>query len=360
MKVSVRFFVLLFCCFSFAGIAQQGSPLTQSTPTLGGSAGAPGADRRITLDVVVTDRSGKPVPGLQQADFTLLDNKQPQPIVDFRAADGSNRAADPPLQSIVIFDSLNAPFEYVSYQGEQLKGYLQRGGGELPLRTSLVFLTDTSTGQSAVTQDGNTLVEAMNAKGVGLRSIRRSAGFYGAVERANISSSALDKLVAYESTQPGRKLVVWLGPGWPFLTGPNVQLTGQAQDALFHAIVSQSTGMRKARVTLYSVDSPSRNDPLDREFYFERFVKGVPSANKVQNGNFAVQVLAVQSGGRVLNTNSAIADSISSCLEDGKVYYTLSFDSPAAKHPNEYHSLQIKMGKPGLAARTRTGYYAQP
>ena len=35
----------------------------------------------------------------------------------------------------------------------------------------------------------------MNSKGFGLRTIRRSAGFYGAVERANISSSALDKLV---------------------------------------------------------------------------------------------------------------------------------------------------------------------
>ena len=88
MKVSVRFFVLLFCCFSFAGIAHQDVPQGQITPTPGGSAGAPGADRRITLDVVVTDHSGKPVPGLQQQDFTLLDNKQPQPIVDFRAADG--------------------------------------------------------------------------------------------------------------------------------------------------------------------------------------------------------------------------------------------------------------------------------
>ena len=118
--------------------------------------------------------------------------------------------------------------------------------------------------------------------------------------------------------------------------------------------------MRLARVTLYSVDSPSRNDPLDREFYFEGFVKGVTSANKVQNADFSVQVLAVQSGGRVLNTNSDIGGSIASCLDDAKVYYTLSFDSPAAKHPNEYHSLQIKMGKPGITARTRTGYYAQP
>ena len=229
--------------------------------------GAPGTDRRISLDVVVTDHSGKPVPGLQQQDFTLFDDKQPQPIVDFRAADGSNRAADPSVQSIVLVDSINAPFEDVSFQGEQLKGYLQRGGGELPLPTSLVFLTDASANQSAITQDGNVLVNSMNSNAFGLRTIRRAAGFYGAVERANISSTALDKLVSYETTQPGKKLLIWLGPGWPFLTGPNVQLTRQNQEALFRAIVSLSTGMRLAGVTLYSVDSPSRNDPLTRESY---------------------------------------------------------------------------------------------
>ena len=138
--------------------------------------GAPGTDRRISLDVEVTDHSGKPVPGLQQQDFTLFDDKQPQPIVDFRAADGSNRAADPSVQSIVLVDSINAPFEDVSFQGEQLKGYLQRGGGELPLRTSLVFLTDASANQSAITQDGNVLVNSMNSNAFGLRTIRRAAG----------------------------------------------------------------------------------------------------------------------------------------------------------------------------------------
>ena len=115
--------------------------------------------------------------------------------------------------------------------------------------------------------------------------------------------------------------------------------------------MSLSTGMRLAGVTLYSVDSPSRNDPLLGESFYGAYVKGVTSANKVQNADFSVQVLAVQSGGRVLNTHSDIGGSIASCLDDAKVYYTLSFDAPPAKHPNEYHSLQIKMGKPGLAAR---------
>lgn len=34
-----------------------------------------GTDRRIPLNVVVTDKSGKPVAGLQQQDFTALDDK---------------------------------------------------------------------------------------------------------------------------------------------------------------------------------------------------------------------------------------------------------------------------------------------
>jgi hypothetical protein len=41
---------------------------------------ASSTDRHIVLDMVVTDKSGKPVAGLQQQDFTLLDNKQPRKI----------------------------------------------------------------------------------------------------------------------------------------------------------------------------------------------------------------------------------------------------------------------------------------
>jgi hypothetical protein len=68
----------------------------------------------------------------------------------------------------------------------------------------------------------------------------------------------------------------------------------------------------------------------------------------------------VQSGGRVLNTSNDVGNSIATCLADAKVFYTLSFDAPVGNFPNEYHSLQVKVGKPGLTARTRTGYYAQP
>jgi hypothetical protein len=62
---------------------------------------------RIRLDVVVTDASGKPVSGLPDKDFTLLDNGQPQKIVSFQAFDGINRQPDPPVEVILVIDELN-------------------------------------------------------------------------------------------------------------------------------------------------------------------------------------------------------------------------------------------------------------
>lgn len=45
----------------------------------------------INLDVVVTPQSGAPISGLEQRDFTILDNKVPQTITSFRALRGREK-----------------------------------------------------------------------------------------------------------------------------------------------------------------------------------------------------------------------------------------------------------------------------
>ena len=70
--------------------------------------------------------------------------------------------------------------------------------------------------------------------------------------------------------------------------------------------------------------------------------------------------LAVQSGGRVLNSSNDITAEIAKCTADAEAFYVLSFEAAHADHANEYHAIDVKVDKPGTKARTRTGYYAQP
>jgi len=345
---------------SAKGFAQQGiSPAQATPPDQRPAALAPRTDRHITLDIVVTDRSGKPVPGLQQQDFTILDNKQPRTVLSFSPLDAASKAADRPLQAVVLVDEVNTPYQGLATERQQLEEFLRRDRGELPVPMSLILFPDMSEGQTVVTRDGNALADSLNSMQLGLRTHTRSQGYYGGTESRQVSVNALGRIASYEATQPGRKLLIWLGPGWPLLEGPVVGLSSRDQEALFRIVVRVSTLLREARVTLYNINPPGTTGSL-ASFYYENFLKGVGSAKKVQNGNLALQVLAVQSGGRVLNASNDVAASAASCLEDAKAFYTLTFDAPVADHPNEYHNLQVKIGKPGLTARTRTGYYAQP
>ncbi len=89
-------------------------------------------------------------------------------------------------------------------------------------------------------------------------------------------------------------------------------------------------------------------------------MKGVPSAKSVSPPDLSLQVLATQTGGRVLVNGNDIANQLQSCVDDASAFYVLSFQGATAEQPDQYHAIELKIDKPGLTARTRTGYYAQP
>jgi VWFA-related protein len=363
-------FFFLPCFLSFTAVAQENTPTAQPAAPAPVPSSTPGVappvvnrpkdDHLISLDVVVTDKSGTPIPGLKQQDFVVFDSKQQQTIVSFRAAEESKDAE--PVQVILLIDGVNSGLQSVNIGRMGLEKFLRRDGGKLELPTSLVLFSDTSTQvQPRPTRDGNGLAGALQSNPSGIRAIGNSAGFYGATERLDLSLRALEGLIAFELKQPGRKLLVWMSPGWPLITGPGIDPTAKAQAWMFNAIVSFSKELRDARMTIYSIDPLGMSDALSgRTFYWQNFVKGVPFAKKVEGGNLALQVLATQSGGRVLNSSNDLDNLIASCMADARAYYTLSFDAPRADHANEYHAIEVKVDKPGLTARTRTGYYAQP
>jgi hypothetical protein len=95
---------------------------------------APGSvpEGKIKIDVVVTDGSGRPVAGLEQKDFTLLDNKKPRPILSFRAVDGMEGAgkSDPPVEVVLLIDVTNTSLRVVGNERYQIENFLRRNGGK--------------------------------------------------------------------------------------------------------------------------------------------------------------------------------------------------------------------------------------
>jgi VWFA-related protein len=320
------------------------------------------ANPQITLAVQITDKSGAPVRGLQMHDLTLFDDKLPQNILSFHAVDRSASASDdPPLEIILVVDAVNAPFRAVGYERDEIRKFLLQNGGKFAQPVSLLIFADAGSKiQGNPSRDGNALAALYDQYETGLRSINRSQGFYGATERFDMSLNTIHSLAAYEATRPGRKLMIWISPGWPLLSGPNIELTRKEEQQLFNSIVSLSNELRAAGVTLYSIDPLGLADFGVRTSYYEEFLKGVASPQHAQAGDLGLQVLAVQTGGRALNTSNDITAAITACAADADAFYVLSFEAPRADHADEYHSLSVTVDRPGVTARTRTGYYAQP
>lgn len=167
-----------------------------------------------------------------------------------------------------------------------------------------------------------------------------------------MSMRALQQLTTLEASHPGRKMILWVSPGWPLLTGPAVQLDQKQQQHLFAAIVEASTELRRTRITLYNIKPLGATENTLRTFYYEQFVKGITKPYQVNVGNLSLQVLAVQSGGLVLSSSNDISAMLEQAFRDADAWYEISFQ-PASAEPNEYHQIEVRVDKPGLIARTR-------
>jgi VWFA-related protein len=342
--------LLSFAALPFCSIAQT------VVPHPAGAAAT--AAKRITIDVVVDQKNAKlpPASGLRESDFSLLDNKTPRPFTSFRAVSMGQE----PVRVVLLVDDVNIRLDGLANERNRISEFLKANGGHLAHPTTIAILTDTGLQlQEGFSTDGNAMSEALEKQNIGMRTIRDDTGIYGAEDRMNISLNALRNLAAHEAQEHGRTILLWVSPGWPLLSGPGVQLSGKNQEAIFNNVVGLSTQLREAHVTLYAIDPIGANEGLGRTFYYQEFLKGISKSSQVDIGDLSLQVLAMQSGGLALNSNDT-AGLLTKSVADLDNYYEISFEPAPAETRDTYHHLEITVDKPGLTARTRDGYYAQP
>ncbi len=310
----------------------------------------------MRLDVIVTDAAGNPVPGLEAKDFTLTDNNQAQKIASFHAGDSPSGTADSQVSLFLMMDTVNSGLVDVGFMREEVEKFLRQNSGRLAQPTTVLIFTDSGfevVGKTSL--DGNMLADAVHAVKPVVHTIHSAAGGEALLERFQLSGRALGAITAREVPVPGRKMMVWIGPGWPVMRREDLNYNARSHELNFDAIASLTNHLRQARMLLCSAGGGT-------EFSVQDLLKPVKSPKEASSGNLAVQVLAIQSGGRTLDAGnrSRPAEQLNTCVQEIGAYYTLTFDPPQGEKAFTYHALRMTVDKPGLKVNTTAGYYSEP
>ena len=342
-------------------------------------------EHHVILNVLVADRSGKPVTGLSQNDFTVLDNGQPRKLDSFRTVEGSNGIA--PVRVILMLDAVNNSPKDVAADRKGVEQFLARSQGEFAYPTSVGILTGAGTRVSQPSRDRDVVAGQLRLLTRNVRSFDCEVAGNGgdtvigqdisAVpdldaphidpkaaclnQRFLQSVSALKRFAVEQQDEQGRAILIWISAGWPLLLNREFRedTTGLKQN-LFDNLVLISNALREGQVTLDTVFSPDLFRRVElRTDHDNRLFNGVPREDEMTASSLGLQMIAHQSGGLVLIDGKDLAAEIARCVDDAQSYYALSFDSPPAGKPGEFHSLEVKTSDPSLTVRTDTVYYAE-
>jgi VWFA-related protein len=324
----------------------------------------------IQLDVVVTGESGAPVVGLNARDLSLLENGQAQKILSFQAFDGVTAKADPPVQIILVLDTIQLPEELARKERIAVESFLRKNGGKLERSTSIYWLTDLGLWTVAHPSDDGRVM-ARDIEHSDIRLVRPVVGSrLAGIPRSSTAPDpapesalkALGQIASGARRVPGRKLLIWIGPGTGMGSGAgNMTIADLGErnsrpQKPFYTVCWFSALLRDARVTLYSLAVGE----MEPNLQYKSHLGGVEFPQKAGYPNLDRKVLAVQSGGRVMDESFDLVKEIEDCVRGADAFYTLTFDPAHANRTDEYHEIKVEVDRPGLTARTNTGYYDQP
>jgi VWFA-related protein len=320
--------------------------------------------RNVILDVVVTDKKGNVVTGLTRNDFVIREDSAPQEIQSFDAVNAGTSAEDATPHTILLIDELNTHFQDMVYAQYSVDRLLRHDGTKLQQPTALYLLTNNGLRVLQPYTRDSAAIDAAFRSYRPILSWRLRPNFYLALDRINISMSALQQIAIASTGTPGHKNIVWISPGLPIFSALQWDSDGQKQ--LFDSIRRLSDQLLKARISIYSIDPRGvQANPAaaiaSNNLAYAAYLNGLSHANDAAFGNLAIQTLATQTGGHVFYGRNDVDREIATSLTDGNTYYTLAYSPSNKNFHGEFRKIRISViGRPDLKIQTRDGYYALP
>jgi VWFA-related protein len=366
-------------CLAAVAVAQETNVLRVNT-------------RLVEVDVVVHSK-GRAVADLGQDDFRVFDNGKPQKVAAFniissRTTPGqsiplpagavSNRLTaegqEPAGITIVLYDLLNTALEDQSWARQALVHYvdtLQSGDhfALYSLNKTLSVIQDftddperirraarRATPGASTDRTADDLATELLASAPDLGDDIANAMQQNAImsmqdmaqiNRAVITTKAMELIAKHLQGLPGRKKLIWISSSFEAQTTDIRTHNGQQTiehkefgNEINHAVHA----LNDANVAVYAIDPTPLKPPPDPGLF--------------RPGIAAMNIFAGGTGGQAFYMINDVADAINTAVEDSEVTYALGFYPVDIKLDGSYHSLSVKVDRPGVNLRHRKGYYA--
>ena len=359
--------------------------------------------RETFVDIVVTDAKGRPVHGLKQSDFTILedgkemspksfeehrsDDISPSPIAailnlppnTFTNLNPTPTKAGPP--NILLIDSLNIQGQEQGMVWKQVLEFINK----IPPGTRMAVFSLTSSHLSILqgfTTDPELLKAAINSKKLLPMPSALEDPFQDpflntdlgppwfivdqegdmAAMRAQYELSGMTQIARYLSGIPGRKNLIWFTGSFPlqfpefpdngaFPPHPGESTRAQSYD-LSAEMKSATDLLARAHVAVYPIDGRGLQVlPLG----------GFVGANRndmniMEHGT--MDDIADQTGGKAFYNTNGFTEAVEQAIDNGSNFYTLTYVPTNHALDTRFRKITVKVNQPGLHLTYRDGYYA--
>jgi len=350
----------------------------------------------VTLDVAVVDNRGRPVTDLTQDDFEVQENGVPQTVATFLpvhvtppppttavweqsvSSDVVVNDRDESRLIVLVIDDATLPFDQWMFQATKTaaRTFIEQLGPAD--RAAVVFTRDNRHAQDFTT-DKSKLRAAVertsmgflgagpvnsllgNAKGPRAGSLRSDLYYY----RSSVET--LVQVAEYLAVVPlRRKAVVWLSIGAPMSTEVLAEVTligggaspddNAAQQALLRSLRRALDRAQRANVAIFPI-SPAGLDGIGA---YNRRNREAPLGGGVGGFNDFLLTVAENTGGRAVININDLRPGIAQVFAETGSYYLLGYVPAPKGREGSYRRLTVKVRRPGVEVRARSGYFVTP
>jgi len=363
----------------------------------------------VTVDVIVTDRNGKPVLDLKPEDFTISEDGKPQTVDNFMVVRIDPAAAidgPAPREIRSVFDEeREAKRPDVRLFIILLDDYHVRRGNDLSVRKPLIDFVQNQLAPADMVAimypltPVTDLTFTRNRAGL-IRAIERFEGrrfdyqprnefeeryaYYPAatVERIRndvVMSALRGAAVKLGSMREGRKSIIYVSEGFtnslpPQMNDPVAAMPGLGNRArgrpdlansdraeflnnidLFSELQEIFVEANRNNTSIYAVDPKGL---AAFEYDINHGVGLQVDRKHLEASLDTLRALADNTDGRAIINRNDLAAGMKQIIADSSGYYLLGYNSSEAPTDGKFHEIKVRVNRRGVDVRARKGYWA--